>query len=423
MYVFLFCLTIYYFTYRNVFLSLLDPLNFNLFFSFLASTVVFFLFFINEINWYYFSSYCLTQVSFTVGFFCFKPINIKKILITPPKQIIFQHETWFLEMMFIISSFIHIISQLYIYTAVGIPLLMESYLDTYSGGGGIGLFSRLITGCTMISWFLLIHFFINKLGKNIKVYIWIYTILSLLFFILSGSKGTFLTIGLILFIYTLINGRFNKKIQEISKKIEKFSLKLFSFVCIMVLVIILFKRSDDVNPFVSLGIRLIHSGDAYFYGYPNGVVANLDPGNGFYAIFSDLLGTLRVVSWDKLPQSFGMLLYRYHYPAAEIMSGANARHNIFGLFYFGFAGAIFFSFILGFIVSFCRNYLFRHISNNTFFGLIYTFLYFSTVTFEADIGLALFMLDSYFIAFFIVFIITVFLLFLYRTKFNKLSTR
>ena len=70
------CLLIYYFTYRNVFLSLLDPLNLNILFSCLAASVVVFLFFTGDINGYYFSSYCLTQLAFTVGFFVFRPIKI-----------------------------------------------------------------------------------------------------------------------------------------------------------------------------------------------------------------------------------------------------------------------------------------------------------------------------------------------------------
>lgn len=402
-YAFCLCLFIYYQTYKRVFISFLDPLNFNIFFSFLASTVVFFLFFTQKINYYYFSSYCFTQLAFTVGFFVFRPIKINFRKIGFGNEFKIEDELLFLQFLFITASVLHMLSQLYIYHLVGIPLFMYSYLDTYSEGGGIGTFSRVITASSMVSWYLLIHFFINKKSKQLRFYLWFYLIMSLAFFVLSGSKGTFLTIGLILFLYTLINSRFNLTIQDLRLKIEKFSLKLFFVVCVMVLVIITFKDNQGVNPLLQLGIRLIHSGDVYFYGYPNGVLNDITQGSGFNALFSDILGSLRIVNWELLPTSFGMMLFRYHYPTVEIIAGANARHNIFGLFYFGYIGSIFFSFFLGLILSFCRNYLFRHIYRNTLFGLFYVFLYFSTVTLETDAGLALFMFDSYLLGFILIF--------------------
>jgi len=240
--------------------------------------------------------------------------------------------------------------------------------------------------------------------------------MSLAFFILSGSKGTFLTVGFILFLYTLINGRFNITILKIRRKVAKLSLRLFYLVCIMILGIIIFKDNQGENPFLKLGIRLIHSGDAYFYGYPNDVLKSIKPASGFNALFSDILGMFRIIDWDKLPPPFGMTLYRYHYPLTEIMSGANARHNIYGLFYFGYMGSILFSFILGLLVSFFRNFLFRNISRNTIFGLFYTLLYMSTVTFESDINLALFMLDSYIIGFILIFIFSLIFFFMYKTS-------
>lgn len=409
LYSFAICFFIYYKTYKRVFLSLLDPLNFNILYSFLGASVVFFLFFVGEINTYYFSSYCLTQTAFLIGFFIFRPIKIDERKIGFGKEKRIKGELYFLQIVFIISSLFHLMGQLYVYSVRGIPLFMQSYLDTYDVGGGFGTFSRIITGSTIISWYLLIHFFINGKVKKIKIYLWTYMIVSLGFFSLSGSKATFLTIALILFIYTLINCRFNTTIQVLRQKIEKFSLKLFIAVCIMVLIIISVKSSEGENPLLELGIRLIHSGDAYYYGYPNDVLNNIDKGSSFNALFSDILGMFRIVNWEKLPQSFGLLLYRYHYPQIDYIAGANARHNIFGLFYFGYLGSILFSFILGFILSFCRNYLYRNLPRNILFGIFYTFLYLCIVTFESDICLALFMFDSYILTFILIYILSFFI--------------
>jgi hypothetical protein len=416
----IFCLVTYYFIYRRVFLSLLDPLNFNIFFSCLGSSVVIFLFLIGEINLYYFSSFCFTQILFTLGFFVFKPIKLQKVDHLKRKEVKFEDELLFLEIMFIVSSLFNIISQLYVYSVRGIPLFMVSYLDTYNVGGGFGILMRIITASSVISWYLVIHFLINKRGKAIKVYVWGYMITSLICFSLNGSKATFLTIGLTLFLYTLINCRYNVVVQNLQRKIEKFSLKLFGVICVLILIVLSIQSAGETNPFLSLGIRLIHSGDAYFYGYPNDVLKSLPPGNGFNAVFSDLLGMLRVYGWDELPQAFGMTLVRFHYPALDVISGANARHNIFGLFYFGYFGSLVFSFILGITQSFCRNYLYSKVPNNTFIGLLYILLYFGVVTLESDIVLALFMLNSYVLGLLLILICTVILFFVYRTQIKKL---
>jgi hypothetical protein len=184
----------------------------------------------------------------------------------------------------------------------------------------------------------------------------------------------------------------------------------------MIIVIISVQSSEGGNPFLSLGIRLIHSGDAYFYGYPNGVIENIEKGSGFNALFSDVLAMFRIVSWDQLPQSFGLLLFRYHYPRIDFIAGANARHNIFGLFYYGYFGSILFSFTLGTLLSFCRNFLYRKIPRNIIFGLFYTLFYFGVVTFESDVCLGLFMIDSYILSFLLIFGLAVFVYFFFRTK-------
>jgi oligosaccharide repeat unit polymerase len=419
-YSFILCFIIYYFTFRNCYISLLDIFNFNLLYSFLGASVVFFLYFTGQIRSYYFFSYCFTQIAFTIGFFIFKPFSKYEIKVTFRKEIKIKDEYLFLQILFLVTSLSHIMCQLYVYILSGIPLFLDSYLETFTSGGGIGTFSRIITASTIISWYLLIHFFLNKKSKNLKFYLWFYFFTSLIFFTLSGSKGTFLITGLILFLYTLINSRYNLTIKKLSSNIEKFSLKLFIFIFITGIFIIIFKDNNGINPFLKLGIRLIHSGDAYFYGYPNDIIKELPQGNSFNALFSDLLGMFRIVDWKELPLPFGMTLFGYHNPLIDVVAGANARHNIYGLYYFGYIGAIIFSFILGIILSFSRNYLYRHLTCNTLFGLFYTMLYLSTITFESDINLGLFMLNSYILGFILVFIIAIFIFFMYKnTKLLK----
>lgn len=411
----LICLLIYYLTYKRVFLSLLDPLNFSLLNSVLGATVVFFLFFIGQINSYYFLSYCFTQIAFTLGFFVFKPININEIKHRFRHEIKLKDELKFLQIVFVVSSLIHLGCQFSVYLTRGIPLFMDAYLETYNVGGGFGILSRIITTSTVVSWYLLIHFLMNEKGKKMKVYLWTYMIISLLFFSVNGSKGTFLNIGLTLFLYTLINSRYSLNLQNLRSKIEKMSIKLFAVVCVMIIVILSIKSSEGLNPFVALGIRLIHSGDAYFYGYPNDVLTKIELGNGFYALFSDFLGMTRLISWDQLPQPIGMTLLRYNHPGIDVVAGANARHNIFGLFYFGYLGSIIFSFSIGLLLSFSRNFLYRYLPCNVFYGLFYTLIYFCSINLESDVVLALFGLNSYIIGLMLILVMSLLMYFMLKT--------
>ncbi|WP_301381824.1 hypothetical protein [Aliarcobacter butzleri] len=124
---------------------------------------------------------------------------------------------------------------------------------------------------------------------------------------------------------------------------------------------------------ISIGLRFLHSGDIFFMLYPNNYLMELKQANGFIALFKDFLGTFRVISWENLPVNIGYQTFEFHYNT-NILTGPNARHNIFGLFYFGFAGAIVFSFLIGFLMSFIRNRIYKILkptaSNLTFYVLI-----------------------------------------------------
>lgn len=97
--------------------------------------------------------------------------------------------------------------------------------------------------------------------------------------------------------------------------------------------------------------------------------------------------------------NLGFQLFQYHYDV-DIMTGPNSRHNVFGLFYFGFLGSIIFSFLVGYLSSFFRNVIFYRV-NGSVTGLIsYVSLAMIAPFFAQDLpGLALDKLLSFFIFF------------------------
>ena len=98
-FVFSFC--IYYYCFRNVIHSILDPLFWSLLGSCFGFSVVSFLFLLDQISIYYYSSYLLTQFSFII----FLLIGMKhRISIINPVIII--NKSYFLYCFFFISLFV-----------------------------------------------------------------------------------------------------------------------------------------------------------------------------------------------------------------------------------------------------------------------------------------------------------------------------
>jgi hypothetical protein len=150
---------------------------------------------------------------------------------------------------------------------------------------------------------------------------------------------------------------------------------------------------------LSLFMRFINTGDVFYMSYVDNSLQFLDKGSGFLALFKAPLGALRIVSWDQLPVNLGLQLFWYHYDT-DLMSGPNSRHNVFGLFYFGFYGSILFSFFVGFVTSYLRNVLFYKIKRNMTGMVIYVFMAMISPFLSQDFpGLAL----DKFLSFFIIF--------------------
>ena len=355
--------------------SIFDPLFFGMILAVCGYSTVFYLYHFDLINDYYFYSFIFTQFFFFIGFLLNKPISMmdysqynlvlsKNNKITPAFFI------------YIISSVLFIFSQLFVYYASGIPVLMESRLAMYSGGSGYGIFSRIIYVTSIISLSFSVFRLLlmrNRLSSNLYDYFIIF--FSLIVAALSGSKAGILLLISTVFI-TLFFGRkisFNEKIE---KKFQKNSLSLLILLIpISFLTIYAQLGFESVNEIlISLALRFIHSGDIFFMSYPNDVLMHLNTNdNGFLAFFRGVFGALRLSSWENLPVNLGLQVFWYHYDT-DLISGPNARHNVFGLFYFGFIGSLFFSFILGYVFGFVRNRLYKKLKPTQTNVILYTLL-------------------------------------------------
>ena len=360
-------LIINFLIFRRYIYSIFDPFALHLFMSTCGYSVVFFLYYLNLISSYYFFSFLLTQTAFFIGFLTIKPINIKNVIRNSCNARIRFSAT--AKVLFYISVLLYVPSQLLVYYYAGIPLFMESRLETFFGGSGFGIFNRIIPVTSTIVSVILIYkiFFIKGRGfleRLLDAFLILFIIAT---GFLSGSKATFLGLIFIMFFVVFFNYRAAYSVtRRLLHKIRKRQWQLFVIAVIAAVAVVAVQTAweygdtNALNPLVAIAMRFVNTGDVYVLAYPKNYLARMEGGNPFLALFGDMFGMARIIPWEDLPKNLGLQLYQSHYHTA-LIAGPNARHNVFGLHYFGPYLSVLLSFFLGLLVSYLRNILFSRV--------------------------------------------------------------
>lgn len=361
---------VYYIVFKKYYISLLDPFTFTCFFSAMSITVPVFLFFVNAITNRIFLSFVLTQMFFFLGFRMFSPIRVDKIMPSKSQDENVQ-EIRFIKWFFILIGFTNIGLQLFSYKLVGIPLFAESRLGIYGESGGITNLLKRILDVTLQCHIFLTIFFIYFKRKSFffKTFTNISVAFILLFSVLSGSKGAFMSFGLAFFIYALYSMRWGN--TSLFYTIKKFILK-FGVIALLVAFAVIMLSEAEANPFIFLLLRIGQSGDVYYMAYPNNIIDLVPTVNWFVALFGGPLSLLRIIPRSMVPEPMGYFIMQYHHPYVEFR-GPNARMNVFSYVYFGIIYSPLYCFVIGAVFSFFRNKLF-HLLPSNIFGCIYYFL-------------------------------------------------
>jgi hypothetical protein len=347
----------------------------------MAITVPVFLFFVNEITVRLFISFVLTQLFFFLGFRIFSPIEINKI--EPRKKLdIDGQEIRFIKWFFIIIGFTNVSLQLFSYKLVGIPLLAESRLGIYGESGGINNLLKRILEVTSQCYIFLTIFFIYLERKNLlfKVYTTISIVIIVVFSVLSGSKGAFMTFGLAFFIYALYAVKWGD--FSIFFTIKKFIIK-FGVVALLLALVVIALSEESGNPFIFLLFRIGQSGDVYYMAYPNEIVDKIPSLNWFIGLFASPLSLFGLIPRAMIPDPMGYFIMQYHYPNIEFR-GPNARMNILSYVYFGIIYSPIYCFIIGGLLSFFRNRLFYLLPSNIFGCIVYFLFLNAALKLEPD---------------------------------------
>ncbi len=408
---------VYLIIYRNYILSIFDPMFFAIVATGLANAIFFFLFYLNEIRSEYFYSYIFTELAFFTGFFLFKPIKPHKYYLgkTIPNKLLIDFDEKFITILFYWAIFFHVFSQLLTYALVGLPILMESRLTTYSGGSGFGIFGRILDVSSSIGVFLLFYrFFYCENSKPSKYLNYLYLVFTIFAMIVSGNKTNLLF--LIYYIFILNIFMLKIKGKSISLQIKKtMSLqKVFlisSIILIFLVIIIQLSRNPSGaqlnDSWIVLIKRIVSFGDVYYLTLPNDIILQLHDKHGpFLQLFKDPLGVLRIVPWSELPIDSGFAVTNYHY--GDIASGPNPRYNYFAILYFNLGGQIVYCFFVGVVISFIRNKLFYILPKHIFYGLLYSIISINIIYAFQDMPTLIIHIFSILLIFPIIFLLSIF---------------
>jgi oligosaccharide repeat unit polymerase len=386
-------LAVYLILFRKQINSFFDPLFFAVVFAAFAASDVVFLWWLDVIEPRYFIQFFATEAAFFIGLTMFRPAKPPRSPIKNAGKrsyFVVWHggEKQLLIVLYVLSGITFVVTQAITYAIRGIPILYRSRLEYYSVGGGIGALDRILN----ITWFTSCYLLMYCLAAKVRVprvfhaFIGVALVTSAL---LSGSKSTFTAMLFAAFYFRFLR-RGESDQSSFHRSLAKAQKMMFvSTIAASMLVIGVQAATGDPAVLIeSLAVRFASFGDVNFMAYPSHVVDSVPKSSPFLAVFGDMLAPFRLVSYDKTPEPLGFLLHRIVY-GFDDFTGPNARHNVFGLVYFGFVGSILFSLILGMIVGFIRNLLSAFVRPGSAIEPLYVFLAISCVGVTTDFTLVI----------------------------------
>ena len=371
---------IYYVFLRRFVFSMLDPLFYNFFFSALASSTVFFLWSVDKIDDLLLFHFVFTQSIFFVFFVFFEKIFSVYFFRLKRSKIHFfsQWDNFFYFCS--LSSFVFLFSlSVYFF---GIPALNEmdggSRLQNYNDSLFSNIKRFLDVFYVVIVFFALKIIFISNNGLVGRFLAYFGLMIVIFYGVSLGSKSFFVEFLSVIFLFFF--WFFGSSSNPLNRYV-KFLIPIALFGCILMI------YSKSANAFYYLVYRLVISGDTFYMSYPDNAYLLIDSANWFVATFNGILKNLHVISQDEVLTPLGYKLYRLYYPVDYI--GPNPRHNVFGLIYYGFFGAFFYSAILGLVLGLCRGLWRARRGGRWFESILFSLLIVAASRLELDIALAI----------------------------------
>ncbi len=334
------------FLYRKYVLSILDPLFFFLViqaFSIQLSFIV-----LKETQ--YIVNIILCEFALFWGFVLIAPKNKQIVLgLNTNRLEIPKMQTEFLTIFCNIAMIVIVIANVYLISQKGIALFSddpsESKVTSFSSGGGLGIVRRINWGLLYFVGLVYMYLFLQN-GKKIHLFA------ILLLIILSsfgGSKG-----ALLFFIqsFSFISLIANFKKNENFKVLKKVTFLLIPVAAILVFYILFAVWRDVSSTFIAIGTRFLLFGDAMGYYYDKFSIKHFAPYSIFDFIYNELngiFGFFRLAPY-KIPLGYELEMFQANTSTVPVF-GPNVPFYVKGHIYFGYVGAIVYSFLLGMVIG------------------------------------------------------------------------
>jgi hypothetical protein len=388
--------SLYIFMLRRQIDTVFDPLFLNMVFAAIGASTVIFLLFTGNIETNDFFQYSLSEFAYLICL-TLLPLRLGRIACRDDLPRVESSPRRF-QCIYLISSVVFVVSQSSIYMQRGLPISYESRLDYYSGGNGIGMYSRLIEISSYFCWYLLLHKYtyrwkIRYLPRAFDVFLVAYLVASSL---LSGSKSELLIVVFLIFFFRALRSKstsFPKRADQMLRRIQMVTLGAASCAALLVLGVT-GAATDFMAAFSALVVRLAASGDVYFMAYPGSTLHDLGASHPLIALFGTTLWTFRLVSESALQPALGTQIFRA-VTHSTLTLGPNPRHNIFGSVYFGYLGSLIYSSMLGLLVCFVRNFLVKYVRLGQLSELAYVFVTLKVINVNTDVDSFMKSLDNF----------------------------
>ncbi|MDB5115748.1 MAG: hypothetical protein JWQ79_1240 [Mucilaginibacter sp.] len=373
-YIILLALFALFFVYigKNFTHTWFDPLRICLISAVFSIVVPAFLYVVGSIDIDIAAYFVLAQLCFWIAFIipAKKSIGFSTRRLTNEKDIAF--------VLYLLFLILYIISISLTYIILGIPIFMESRLDTFTGSG-LGALERMMPFFQLYCVFYSFYLWKNSGGISIKRVI---TVLSFCLFvitgILSGSRSSFFIFLYVYWGYSYFYSRDTKLITRYYK---------FFIIGIIISLVTFSVQSGTYNILASLssfGLRAISSGDNYYMALPNSMYKQVQTGPWFNNLFYGLLGPLHIISGNGMPPPIGFQLTWLVNPALNGQStGPLSSPALLGFLYFGWGGLIF-SVIIGLFVSLAVFKLPTLLPKGIISSILSTYIYMEMLSFIGD---------------------------------------
>lgn len=236
------------------------------------------------------------------------------------------------------------------YAFFGIPLLMESRLTLWSGGGGIGAIGRLSGGLQFVS--VLLGFIALYDGTPRKLWAKLLVAQFVLSAMLGGSKGSLLT-GIYAWYLAQV---YVTRSWRVGLRLTPNTLLVTAIVLISPLLVILIQnREQGISlPEIAFAFitRVAAEGDGYLYFFADDVIDRISHFD-LLALLQPILTAFRIVSAETAFNP-GFEVVREVFAIDDPVSGPNSRLPIYLIYFYGYAGIVLAP-LLGMILGLARN--------------------------------------------------------------------